>query len=298
MGALSLRADLHNHSCLSHCADLSMSPALMARTARARGIDILALTDHNASLNSLPFALACARQGVIPLFGMEMSSAEEVHLLAIFAAPREALAFGAVIHDLIPAFPWKSGAFGDQVVVDEDERVLELHETWLGASLDASLGDLAERARLAGALVIPAHVDRGQFSMHSQLGFLPAGPYDAVESMGPPPSRLTGGLSAVSGSDAHYPEHIGRRPFAVEVPEEPASGLRRALEVFADAATSAANALSADEASFGGYEELLADPRLDLYPSAEAKLFIETLREALRAGRVHPLFIRPSAERS
>ena len=68
MGYLRLSADLHNHSCLSPCGDLSMSPGLLAARARERKIDILALTDHNASLNCPPFALACAAK--ITLFGM------------------------------------------------------------------------------------------------------------------------------------------------------------------------------------------------------------------------------------
>ena len=291
MGVLSLRADLHNHSCLSPCGDLAMSPTLIAETAGARNIDILALTDHNATLNCPPFAIACARKGIIPLFGLEMNSAEEVHLLALFATPREALTFGAAIHSLIPALAWDPSTFGDQVVVDEEENVLELHGRWLGAALDAAFGDLAEMARLAGAIVVPAHVDRGMFSVHSQLGFLPPGPYDAVESMGPPPAHLSGGLCVLSGSDAHYPEHIGRRPTLIDLDEAAALELRRALADYSAAVAVNAATAAAMEEEFGGYDELLADPRLDLYPEAEAKRFFENLREALRAGRVIPTFL-------
>jgi len=267
-----------------------MSPVLIAETAAARGLDIVALTDHNATLNCPAFAISCAGRGLIPLFGLEMSSAEEVHLLALFPAPRKALEFGAAIHDLIPLLPWDPVSFGDQVVVDEAEGVLELHERWLGAALDAPLGDLAEMARLAGAIVIPAHVDRGMFSVYSQLGFLPPGPYDAVESMGPPPLSLTLGLSAISGSDAHYPEHIGRRPTIVEMPEERVSALRKALRDFAAVIDRSWTKDKAEEpeGEFGGYAELLTDPRLDEYPQSEAERFFEDLREALRAGNVVP----------
>lgn len=297
MGVLRLRADLHNHSCLSPCADLTMSPGALARTARSRNIDILALTDHNASLNCLAFAIGCARQGLIPLFGIEMCSSEEVHLLALFPTPREAIAFGAALHPLIPPLPWNPETFGDEAVVDEDEKVLELHDRWLGAALDAPFGDLAEKARLAGALVIPAHVDRGMFSVYSQLGFLPPGPYDAVESMGVPPPFLTGGLRVISGSDAHYPEHIGRRPFLVDMEQGLVLGMKKALEDFAaavatDPAAAAATAASAGgKDDYGGYPELLADPRLDLYPGLRAKRFFEALREALHTGKVIPLHV-------
>ena len=239
-----------------------MSPTLIARTASARGLDIVALTDHNATLNCPAFAISCARLAIIPLFGLEMCSAEEVHLLGLFPTPRMALEFGAVIHEFLPELPWDPETFGDQVVVDEEEKVLELHGRWLGAALDAPLGDLAEKARLAGAIVIPAHVDRAMYSVYSQLGFLPPGPYDAVESLGPPPPSLTLGLGSISGSDAHYPEHIGRRPTIVELPDKEVIALKKALEDFAahSLGPRAASETEENGEGFRGYDELLADP--------------------------------------
>lgn len=263
-----------------------MSPRRIAAAARGRGIDLLALTDHNASLNCPAFAIACAREGIAPLFGLELCSLEEVHLLAIFAAPREALEFGAAMYALLPDMPWDPAAFGDQVVVDEEESVLAMPERWLGAALDLSFDELASRASAAGALVIPAHVDRGMFSVYSQLGFLPPGPYDAVESMWRPAPSLTGGLAAVSGSDAHYLEHVGRRPFAVETESEAFEAFKGALAVYAEAF--AAAQAPAEDAAGGEYEDFLEDPRLSLYPETEAKRFLEALREGLRGGAVEP----------
>lgn len=281
-----LRADLHNHSCLSPCADLSMSPRLMARTAKARGIDILALTDHNASLNCPAFAIACAAEGIIPLFGMEMNSSEEVHCLALFATPRDALAFGADMEALLPDLPWDPAAFGDQAVVDENDNVLELYEGWLGAALDVDLDTLAEKAKKAGAIIIPAHVDRGMFSVYSQLGFLPPGPWDAVESLAEPPPALHGGHSSISGSDAHFPEHLGRRPFVADIDAAIVLELKDALEHYSKTIAQAKPV--SEDGEYGGYAGLLADPRLDLYPEAEARRFFEELRKALRSGKTIP----------
>ncbi|HWP69415.1 MAG TPA: PHP domain-containing protein [Rectinemataceae bacterium] len=287
MRNLPIRADLHNHSCLSPCADLSMSPSRMAEVARERQLDLMAITDHNATLNCPAFAIACAKKGIIPLFGLELNSSEEVHLLALFATPREALVFGAELYPLIPALAWDSGTFGDQAVVDEDENVLELHGRWLGAAMDATFGDLAENAHASGALVIPAHVDRGMFSVYSQLGFLPPGPYDAVESIGPVSFRLTGGLCALSGSDAHYPEHIGRRPFLVELPEPSVGEMREALEKYAQTYDAERKNRKSDE-EFEGYADLLSDPLLDLYPEKEARALFADLGKALRGKKITP----------
>jgi hypothetical protein len=67
------------------------------------------------------------------------------------------------------------GQFGDQVVVDPEERILAMPRVWYGNALQESFTFFAKEAAGAGALVIPAHIDRPQFSVYSQLGFLPEG---------------------------------------------------------------------------------------------------------------------------
>lgn len=212
-------ADLHNHSCLSPCASLEQSPSLLARLARERGLGLVALTDHNSALNCPAFEASCRREGLTPLFGIEANSVEEVHVLCLFGTAKGALDFGLLLRPLLMPLPYDAEKLGDQVVVDEDELVIELLDYYLGAALTMGFDELCALAASSGALVIPAHVDRPMFSVSSQLGFLPPGPYDAVESMRRPEPALCGGLKAISGSDAHYPEHICRRPFAVELPE-------------------------------------------------------------------------------
>jgi hypothetical protein len=215
-----LLADLHNHSCLSPCASLEQSPSLLARRARERGIGLLALTDHNAALNCPAFAVACRREGIAPLFGIEANSIEEVHVLCLFGSFEQALEFGAFLRALLPPLPYDPDRLGDEVVVDEDEIVLYRPRYWLGASVELGFDGLCAAAAERGAIVVPAHVDRPMFSVSSQLGFLPPGPYDAVEAMREPPLSLSGGLAVISGSDAHCPEHVARRPFLIELPDE------------------------------------------------------------------------------
>jgi len=48
---MKVRADLHNHSCLSPCGDLFMSPKILAEGAIEAGIELLALSDHNSAMN-------------------------------------------------------------------------------------------------------------------------------------------------------------------------------------------------------------------------------------------------------
>ncbi|MDP3179637.1 MAG: PHP domain-containing protein, partial [Spirochaetaceae bacterium] len=202
--------DLHNHSCLSPCASLEQSPAVLARRARELGISVLGLSDHNSALNCPAFAECCRREGIAPLFGIEACGIEEVHVLCVFGAVEDALSFGSWLRERLPLLPYDSAKLGDQAVVDADENVIELPDYYLGAAVDAGFDEICAQAAARGALVVPAHVDRPYFSVSSQLGFLPPGPYDAVESIREPAPGLRGSLAAISGSDAHSPEQVGR----------------------------------------------------------------------------------------
>lgn len=212
-------ADLHNHSCLSPCASLEMSPAVLARRARELGLGLVALTDHNSARNAPAFSDCARREGLAALYGVEASSAEEVHILCLFAAVEEALEFSVYLEGRIPPLPYDPEALGDQAVVDADENVLDLPDLYLGAALDLGYDELCREADSRGALVIPAHIDRPAYGALAQLGFLPPGPYSAVEAMRPLRGDEARGFPVISGSDAHYPEHIGRRPFSIELAE-------------------------------------------------------------------------------
>ena len=210
--------DLHNHSCLSPCGSLEQSPAVLARLARERGLGLVALTDHNSALNAPAFAKCAAREGIKALYGMEATSAEEVHVLCLFASVEAALEFGRFLEGRLPRLAYDPDKLGDQVVVDADENVLDLPRLYFGAALDLEYGELCGAAAERGALVIPAHIDRPMFGAISQLGFLPDGPYAAVEAVRPLPEGAASGYTVITGSDAHYPEHVARRPFGLELP--------------------------------------------------------------------------------
>ena len=46
-----LHADLHIHTCLSPCAEREMSPSRVVRQAREKGLDLIAICDHNSAEN-------------------------------------------------------------------------------------------------------------------------------------------------------------------------------------------------------------------------------------------------------
>lgn len=230
---MALLADLHNHSCLSPCGSLELSPRLLAELAAARKVKVLALTDHNSSLNCPAFARVCPRYGIIPVFGMEATTQEEIHALCLFTSLEASLAWSEYVYSILIPFPNDPEKTGDQVYVDEEDNIEGEVEYFLPNAIDLSIEDIGAKAAEYGGIVIPAHVDRPAFSMVSQLGVVVHGPWAAVECVRIPPKMFgapgavetdkpidTLGYPLTTSSDAHYPEHVARRPFALKIGAE------------------------------------------------------------------------------
>ncbi|MDR2747929.1 MAG: PHP domain-containing protein, partial [Treponema sp.] len=165
-----LLADFHNHSCLSPCGSLDLSPRLLVDTAAARGIKVLALTDHNSGLNCPAFAKLCPRRGIIPIYGMEAATSEEIHILCLFSGLEACLAFSEYAYGILVPFPNDPEKTGDQVYVDEEDNIEGEVEYYLVNPLDLSVDAIGPKVAEYGGITIPAHVDRAAFSMFSQLG--------------------------------------------------------------------------------------------------------------------------------
>lgn len=191
-----------------------MSPRLIAKRAKARGIGIMALTDHNSALNVPAWDINARQYGIIPLFGIEVTSIEEVHILCIFGKPDEAMSFSIEVSKVQPKIRYNAAMFGEEVVVDEDENVLNIVDYYLGMATEWSFDDVIRHGKDAGAIVIPSHIDRPAYGAISQLGFLPPGDYDAVEVIRE--ESYKGKLAVIKNSDAHIPEQIGRRNFIID----------------------------------------------------------------------------------
>jgi len=218
-------ADLHNHSCLSPCGSLDLSPKRLLELGAARGLKVMALTDHNSSLNCPAFAKLCPRFGIIPIFGMEATTSEEVHILCLFTNLEASLAFNEYAYSILTPFLNNPEKTGDQVYVDEDDNIEGEVEYYLVNPLELSVDSIGAKVEEYGGIVIPAHIDRPAFSMTSQLGTLVKGPWSAIECVRIPPSFNdspldTLGFPMTTSSDAHYCEHVGRRPFELDVTEE------------------------------------------------------------------------------
>ncbi len=189
-----------------------MSPRQIVQMARQRGIEWLAVTDHNSMGMVEPVAAACAEVGVQFLYGMELQTTEEVHLLAYFDAGARWGRFAETVDSLLPDRPNDPEYFGDQVRVDLEETIIGLESRLLVNSLELGFDDAVSLVRRFGGLPVPAHVDRETYGLIAQLGLVPEGlTFDLVETVSGTLPEGFGTAVAICSSDAHSPEQIGQR---------------------------------------------------------------------------------------
>lgn len=168
--------DLHIHSCLSACADDDMTPCNIAGMASLNNLHILALTDHNSTANCPAFFKACRKYGIIPIAGMELTTAEEIHLLILFPDLDSAMDFNSALDDYRTKIKNKPDIFGQQTIMNENDEIVGYEENLLSVATTLDIYSAAEFAKKYNAVIYPAHIDRESNGIISILGSWPESP--------------------------------------------------------------------------------------------------------------------------
>lgn len=212
--------DLHIHTLLSPCGDLDMSPETIVQRALAAGVDAIAVCDHNTTLQVPVVCEIGRRRGLVVFYGVELTTREEVHCVAILPDAACAGRLQEWIDAHIMRIPNRPEKLGDQIWVDKDEMIGGEVEWYLNAPLDCPIEEVAAMVAQLGGLFVPAHVDRPANGLFGQLGFLPSGlamaaveyshpaQFAAIRKMNP----VLDGYTSYTASDAHFPSDIGTNP--------------------------------------------------------------------------------------
>jgi len=229
------------HSCLSPCGDNSMTPAMAAGLTALAGVQVAALTDHNTTRNCPAFFKAAENYGLSPLAGMELTTAEDVHVVCLFQTCEEAAAFEEAVGQYRVHIKNRPRFFGEQYIVDENDNILGIEEDLLPNATQLGLDAAFTLVEEHGGICYPAHIDRPANGIIAVLGTFPDSPnYRHAEFRDPAniaPYREQypnlQGLTAVYGSDAHRPDAIPESAeFSLEVGDEgtPAEAVFRFLK--------------------------------------------------------------------
>ena len=208
---------MHIHSVLSPCGDLDMSPRNIVAEATARGLDFIAVTDHNSTFHGPLVRRLAEPLGIKVFFGAEVTTREEAHCLCLFETDFQRVAFQQFIDDNLPFIKNDPARFGYQVVVNENDEIIREVESMLLSALRVGVNDIQEEVHRLGGVFIPAHVDRPMYSLISQLGFVPPDlKFDALEVFRKTDpaeflrsNSYLGNPTIIKNSDAHFPGQIG-----------------------------------------------------------------------------------------
>ncbi|MDL2237781.1 PHP domain-containing protein [Christensenellaceae bacterium OttesenSCG-928-K19] len=219
--------DLHIHSALSPCADNDMTPNNIINMAALKGLDVVAICDHNSTFNVRAAARVAKEVGICFIPGIELNTAEEVHLLVYFDDVDKAEAFGDMAYDALPAIQNEEMYFGNQLVLDEQDEVSGKKEKLLISALPFDLKTCFELAREYDGVAVPAHVNKYTDSILANLGFFPTDiAINTIEVMKSVPLDMdTSAYQVIYNSDAHMLPQISERENSLEVDSIMASGI-------------------------------------------------------------------------
>ena len=230
------RCDLHLHSCLSPCGDEDMTPGNIVGMSLLNGLQIVALTDHNSTKNCPAFFKIAKANGIIPVAGMELTTAEDVHAVCLFRDLESAMAFGEYVDAHRFKIQNQPEIFGHQSITDENDEVIGEEPYLLLNASYLSLEEAYAEVKRRGGVCYPAHIDRASNGIIAMLGDFPPDPHftalelrdgDALdECLEKHPVIAERALTYVVSSDAHYLTDIAEEGFAIELDDEPYSSQR------------------------------------------------------------------------
>ncbi len=171
---MKLAYDIHIHSGLSPCGDNDMTPNNIVNMASLKGLNIIAITDHNSMLNLEPVTEAANIKGILVIPGIEVTTREEVHVLCYFPTIEDGMCFQNLIYDSLPNIKNNEEIFGGQFLFDKEDNIVGKVDKMLLGSSRYSLEEIFKLSERYNGVLVPAHVDKSSFSILSTLGFIPA----------------------------------------------------------------------------------------------------------------------------
>jgi PHP family Zn ribbon phosphoesterase len=165
--------DLHIHSAVSPCADKDMTPNNIVNMALLKGLDAIAVTDHNTGANLRAVDICARKAGLVFIPGIEVESSEEVHMICLLPDLERAHELHLIVQEALPDIKNRADIFGNQLIMDENDITIGEEQRMLITATRLSVDDICMTVRSLGGAVIPAHVDRTSYSMISNLGFIP-----------------------------------------------------------------------------------------------------------------------------
>ena len=215
--------DLHIHSALSPCGDNDMTPNNIVNMSILKGLDAIAITDHNACGN-VRAAMKVAEDKIIVIPGMEIETAEEVHMVSLFPDIESAEEMERIIRKNSIPVENKIDIFGNQYYMNENDEIIGEESNLLVTATGLDIYSVVINVKDLGGVVYPAHIDRSSYSVLSNLGFIPPDlNFTTVEITAKKRAEMESAYSdynVITSSDAHYLWDISEKTYDLDISDK------------------------------------------------------------------------------
>ncbi len=195
---------------------MDMTPNNIVGMSKLMGLHVIALTDHNSVLNCEATIAVGRENGLLVIPGMELTTAEEIHVVCLFPSLEKALSFNDYVKDHQMQIQNRADIYGRQVVMDKDDNEIKEVDNLLILATDISVMNVKELVESFDGVCYPAHINRDSMSILSVLGEIPpecgfcscevssSGNIEELKAMHP----ILDSMLIVRDSDAHYLENM------------------------------------------------------------------------------------------
>lgn len=234
---LNIAYDLHIHSSLSPCADNDMTPNNIVNMSILKGLDVIAITDHNSCANVQAIASCAKNTSLLVIPAMEIETAEEIHVVCLFPNTEMATEMQKLVYSRLPNIRNKEDIFGEQLILDENDELIGKEDRLLLTSTAITINEVFQVVnQKLGGLAIPAHIDRQSNSILSNLGAMPEDIDIKCVEISDIKAELSkdnkiSTMKRIYSSDAHYLWNIHEREYFIDVKSLTIESVFKALRI-------------------------------------------------------------------
>lgn len=173
--------DLHIHSALSPCGDDDMTLNNIVNMAFIKELELIAITDHN-SVKQLKYLPKVAEGKIDFIYGVEIQSREEVHILAYFLKDTDLDKVQSFLDKYLIEEPNDEDYFGHQYILNDQDEIIGKEDRLLLKSVDLNIYEVVDAIHELHGIAVLAHANNKRYSIMSIYYEVPEDlDYDAIE---------------------------------------------------------------------------------------------------------------------
>jgi PHP family Zn ribbon phosphoesterase len=211
--------DFHIHSCLSPCGSDDMTPNNIVNMAKIKGLDVIAVTDHNTCKNCEAVIKVGKKEGILVIPALELQTSEDIHILCYFPSLEKAKEFEEKELSKMSLVKNNEAIFGKQIIMDENDNEIGSMESLLINSSGISIDKIYETVKKYNGAALPAHIDKPSFSVLEVLGEI-SEDFKCVEIANSKNAQsYKAKFRILTNSDAHYLWDIAEKESLINLNE-------------------------------------------------------------------------------